>query len=134
MCTRGQWHLRALTVRYCSFGGSSRGAREYVRTKLADFARENPTVRVATIVARGKHPVLEGIYDSPFKVPRVVDVKNKTVKDIAEHAQWLRDCDGSKVGKFSRPVYTQRPSVQGEWKPIATAKTLGTKPFDVKVA
>ena len=124
MCTRGQWHLRELTVRYCPRGGSSRGTREWVRTGMLEFARQNPHVKVRTILGPNKHPVVEGKYDARSKVPRVVDLRNKEPKEIAVQVLRLRDTDGSKVGTFSRPVYSSTPSVQGVWTPTRPSPAL----------
>ena len=50
MAIRGVVQLKQLSVRYCDYGGSSRGAREYIRERLIEWATSNPEVAVATEV------------------------------------------------------------------------------------
>ena len=62
MATRGVVQLKQLSVRYCDMGGSSRGARDYIRERLIEWASLNPEVQVATEIKRNHHPVLKAEY------------------------------------------------------------------------
>ena len=105
--------MHRLNLRYCDFGGSSRGARDWIRTRLAAFAQAHPHVECRTIVGRGKHPVVQGEYLKG--IPRGVDLRNKTGDQVEEFVMSLRNTNGHKVGKFAKPVYSKTPSVQGMW-------------------
>jgi large subunit ribosomal protein L43 len=97
---RAKWQMLRLTVRYCDFGGSSRGAREWIKTRLPQFATENPHLACRTILGRGKHPAMQGEYLRG--VPRTCDLKNKTPREIERLVQALRDTNGHKVGSRGR--------------------------------
>mmetsp|Transcript_9898 Transcript_9898/g.16282 ORF Transcript_9898/g.16282 Transcript_9898/m.16282 type:complete len:93 (-) Transcript_9898:225-503(-) len=77
MSKRGVWQLKRLTIFYCSRGGSSRGAREYIDTRLVDFAKSNPQLQIIAAIRNGRHPFVHGEYG---RDPR----KNH------ESARWLR--------------------------------------------
>lgn len=118
MCSRGVWQLQTLVFRYCPVGGSSRGAREYIRSTLVDFAEKNPQVTFKAIHGKGKHPVMEGRY--VWGVNKVCDLRNKSPEQIHDLVTLLRNTSGHKVTLFKTPHYTKNPSVQGAWQPGAT--------------
>jgi large subunit ribosomal protein L43 len=119
MCTKGVWQLKTLVVRYCPIGGSSAGTREYLRTGLVDFAKQNSQVECKAILGKGKHPVMEGRY--VWGVNKVCDLRNKSPKQIEKLVDLLRNTSGHKVTLFKTPVVSQRPSIQGRWQPNITS-------------
>ena len=59
----GVWQLQRVTLRFCNFGGSSAGAREFIaKGHLADFARRNPQVLLSAKALANRHPVFFGEY------------------------------------------------------------------------
>jgi large subunit ribosomal protein L43 len=126
MCTRGVWQLKTLVLRYCPIGGSSIGAREYLRTGFLDFAAKNPQVECKAILGKGKHPAVEGRY--VWGVNKVVDLRKKDPKQIAQQVELLRNTTGHKITEFKTPIYSKRPSLQGYWKP-GVARNVK---FDIK--
>ena len=113
MCTNGVWQMTSLQFRYCNIGGSSVGARSFIRENLVDFAVKNPQIDIKTKLVRGKHPAMVAGYLKG--VARQVDLRNKTPKQIEDQLFYLRNCKGQKVGKFKQPVISKLPSIQGSW-------------------
>lgn len=113
MATRGVWQLKKLVVKYCDISGSSRGARELMEAKLPAFQRANPQLEVETVLSRGRHPHLQGLYRNGRD--RVVGVKNQSADEVLEHATRLRNSTGRKVLKLRHRHVTKQPSIQGTW-------------------
>lgn len=95
MATRGVFQLRKLKIRYCDWGGSSRGARDFIRERIAYFARETPAAEIETEVKRGRHPCLVGEYISGDE--QIIGVKNLSPQEIWKYAISLRNSSGGKV-------------------------------------
>jgi large subunit ribosomal protein L43 len=114
MARNGVWQLKKLTVNYCDWGGSSRGARDFLQRILPSFKVHNPQLDIAAQVKRGQHPHLTAEYAN--RSQRVVDMKNKEPEQILEHSLRLRGSAGRKTSHRVRKRHiTQQPSVQGEW-------------------
>lgn len=94
MATRGVFQLRKLTVKYCDYGGSSKGAREFIRERIIEFANST-SAEVVTELRPGRHPYMEGHYATGES--RVIGVKNISPLKIMEHAMSLRNSSGRKV-------------------------------------
>eukprot|EP00475_Leptophrys_vorax_P042830 TRINITY_DN80710_c0_g1_i1.p1 TRINITY_DN80710_c0_g1~~TRINITY_DN80710_c0_g1_i1.p1 ORF type:complete len:131 (-),score=6.25 TRINITY_DN80710_c0_g1_i1:54-446(-) len=120
MAVRGVWQLQRLIVRHCDFGGSSRGAREFVEALLPQLISENPQLTVDTVVKRGHHPLLQAQYANGRE--RVVGVKNEDAETIMVQALRLRNSTGRKVVKLGKRQETNRPSIQGPWNPELQSK------------
>lgn len=110
----GRYQLKELVVRYCDWGGSSRGVREFIAKDLVRFAEANPQLKINVLRGNNMHPVLRGRYINGRE--RVVDVKNIKSREVKEFAIRMRNQSGRKVKKFSKPVITERPSIQGYWQ------------------
>ncbi|KAJ8599068.1 hypothetical protein CTAYLR_007620 [Chrysophaeum taylorii] len=117
----GRFQLKELVVRYCGWGGSSRGARAFIGENLITFAEENPQIQVSARQANNKHPILIGRYINGIE--KVVDAKNESSDSILELATRLRNQSGRKVRRYDRPVVTENPSIQGYWAGHARAFT-----------
>lgn len=46
---------------------------------------------------------------------KTICVKNMTPEQVMEYAVRLRNEAGRKVTPIKRPVYSRKPSIQGEW-------------------
>eukprot|EP00536_Pseudo-nitzschia_multiseries_P000240 jgi/Psemu1/178055/e_gw1.3.312.1 len=122
MATRGVFQCQKLTLRYCEHGGSSRAVREYLASgRLVEWATERPSVEIRIQVANGRHPNLMADYAT-------TSVSNKTAMNGVKSRPWwnhpveaaldqLYNKSGRKMTKFTKPVYTQTPSIQGVWTP-----------------
>lgn len=115
MATRGVWQLKRLLVKFCDHGGSSRGAREFLETRLEGWQALNPQLEVQPTLNRGKHPHLVGHFANGSQ--KVIDLRNRGVEEVEEQAQRLRDSTGRKVKKLRSRQHTKNPSVQGTWSP-----------------
>ena len=122
MSHRGVLQLKSLVVRYCPHGGSSRGAREFVRDKFAAFAEANASVDCRAELGRGKHPVVKGAY--VWGEDKVADGRNLSATEILKVAEGLRNTSGRKMKRFDKPVLSMTPSIQG---PASASRKLGVK-------
>lgn len=103
MATRGVFQLSKLRVHYCDCGGSSRGARDFIRHNAVKFAKENPATEVETVMKRGYHPFLFGEYlDGTHKM---ITVKNLTPKEIVNYATMLRNSGSGRVSILCVPNF-----------------------------
>lgn len=162
MATRGVFQCKRLTLRYCEHGGSSRAVREYLASgRLLEWATERPSVEIKVRVANGKHPNLEasyltkavsnktamnGIQSRPVSHQVCLKSKGLAQNDEIEasdaDAPWkhpveqaldqLFNRSGRKITKFTKPVYTQTPSIQGVWTPSLDLH-LEPEGFDLQI-
>ncbi|CAM9162107.1 unnamed protein product [Hapterophycus canaliculatus] len=95
MATRGVFQLRKLTLKYCDHSGSSKGAREFIRHQIVDFANSTPAAEVATELRPGQHPYLLGDYVTGEV--KTIGIKNITPGEIMDYALMLRNSSGHKV-------------------------------------
>lgn len=105
--------LKKLTVRWCNWGGSSRGMLGFIQSGLVPFARENPAVEIVTELKRGKHPALFAEYITGYD--KSIGVKLKTAEEIRCIAENLRNTSGRKMLSLKKPVVAACPSIQGRW-------------------
>lgn len=112
MTQRGVWQLKRLTVSYCDHSGSSRGAREFVKSFLPLFAEDNKQIEVQAELNRGRHPCLRGVYRNGNK--RQVGVKNEPQEELLRQAMMLRGTIGRKASLVVKHRHVQKmPSIQG---------------------
>lgn len=98
MATRGVFQLSKLRIHYCDIGGSSRGARDFIKQHVVKFANETPAAEIQTVMKRGRHPFLFGEYlDGTHKM---ITVKNLTPKEIEDYAMMLKNSSSGRVRIF----------------------------------
>ena len=95
MATRGVFQLRKLTVKYCDHSGSSKGAREFIRHRIVEFANKTPAAEVATELRPGQHPYIMGDYVTGEV--KTIGIKNIAPGEIMDYALMLRNSSGRKV-------------------------------------
>lgn len=95
MATRGVFQLRKLTVKYCDHSGSSKGAREFIRHRIVEFANNTPAAEVATELRPGQHPYIMGDYVTGEV--KTIGIKNIAPGEIMDYALMLRNSSGRKV-------------------------------------
>lgn len=103
MATRGVFQLRKLTVLYCEYGGSSKGAREFIRHQIVDFANKTPAAEVVTELRPGRHPYILADYETGEN--KAIGVKNITPSEIMDYAMTLRNSSGRKVSSDSSTLH-----------------------------
>lgn len=95
MATRGVFQLRKITVKYCDHSGSSKGAREFIRRRIVEFANNTPAAEVATELRPGQHPYIMGDYVTGEV--KTIGIKNIPPGEIMDYALMLRNSSGRKV-------------------------------------
>lgn len=110
---------KKITLRYCNWGGSSRGMRQLVREELREIAANYPRVEIAVQTKSG-HPIVQGEYAGGLT--KTVCVRNYDPLKIKEKIQLVSDSSGSKLRKFQRSVESTNPSVRGIWSPFHVDK------------
>jgi hypothetical protein len=131
---KGIWQLKKLVLHYSTSDHSSKGMRDFILgitssqvgssgglqspLSLAAFALANPQLAIDAKAHANRAPRVVGEYADGST--RVVDVKNKTAAEIAIVVQRARDSASGIGRKYTKPVITQSPSVQGVWDPSVT--------------
>lgn len=167
MATRGIFQCKTITLRYCEYGGSSRAVRDYLASgELIDWASTRPSVKIEVQVKNGKHPNIRADYATqsvsnkscnggngiPSKpVIHQVCLKssgiytgNKDLNDDNKNPNYVQDAfdklynkSGRKMKKFTQPIYTDTPSIQGVWTPsldlhLVPAEEINNKYFKLQ--
>uniref|UniRef100_A0A7S2RB73 Large ribosomal subunit protein mL43 n=1 Tax=Mucochytrium quahogii TaxID=96639 RepID=A0A7S2RB73_9STRA len=121
MCSRGVWQLEKLTIRYCQNGGSSKGIRKFIRHDVIKFAEENPQVSVQTVLKPNRHPIIVAEYKKgPSQVHSCRNYDRDEINGIVND---VRDRTGRLITRIKKPVYSNTPSIQGEWDTDVTKGT-----------
>mmetsp|Transcript_18709 Transcript_18709/g.52012 ORF Transcript_18709/g.52012 Transcript_18709/m.52012 type:complete len:131 (-) Transcript_18709:369-761(-) len=113
MCSRGVWQMRKLLIKYCDYGGSSAGVREWIQTQLTPFAKANPHLEIIASRSPGRHPRVQARYMADGD--KSLSLKNLSWKQVSMRIQLLRDSRPVRLSKWDKP-FRSTPSVQGEWK------------------
>lgn len=140
MATRGVIQCQKLTLFYCEHGGSSQAVRDFLSSgNLLQWARERPSVQIKVKVRNGKHPFVKADYLSGVindRKPhahqiclRSSHVRNPNVSGIFDQ---LYNRSGRKITKFTKPVYSQTPSIQGFWTPALNLHLTPRFPMQFK--
>eukprot|EP00962_Isochrysis_galbana_P020622 scaffold6021_cov117-Isochrysis_galbana.AAC.19 len=113
MCSRGVWQMRKLLIKYCDYGGSSAGVRDWIQTQLIPFGKANPHLEIIASRSPGRHPHVQARYLADGD--KSLSLKNLSYKQVSMRIQFLRDARPVRLSKWDKPFRTT-PSVQGEWK------------------
>ncbi|XP_038613679.1 39S ribosomal protein L43, mitochondrial [Tachyglossus aculeatus] len=108
--------LQRLSLTFSRDAQTSRGVRDYIETRILDFAKKNPGVVVY-------------LNPKPCRVPKLVTeylngavreepVTNKNVDQIAELIQTRANQSGLEIIRIRKPYHTDTPSIQGQWHPF----------------
>ncbi|GMH42964.1 hypothetical protein BSKO_10886 [Bryopsis sp. KO-2023] len=116
MARRGVWHLDKMCLFYCEYSGSSRGAREFLTHSFTQLKESSPWLTLDTQIRRGNHPFFLVRYRNGNT--RLVDLKNKNLKEIDEHMYFLRNSVGRRTSNPTVRHTSKRPSIQGMWTPM----------------
>jgi len=133
---KGIWQLKKLILHYSTSDQSSKGMRDFILgvgntlqgnnivvqqsspLSLTAFALANPQLAIDAKAHANRAPRVVGEYIDGST--RVVDVKNKSSTEIAIIVQRARDSASGIGKKYTKPVITKSPSVQGVWDPSVT--------------
>ncbi|KAK9453206.1 hypothetical protein V1511DRAFT_505923 [Dipodascopsis uninucleata] len=106
---------KRLTFRYCNWGASSVGMREYLHEHLKAFSDKNKCIEMVVTKKRGQ-PVIIGDYMNGRQ--KVICVGNMRPHEIDEKAKLLSDASGNKLKKVTQPVQSINESPRGIWSPF----------------
>lgn len=107
---------KKITLRYCNWGGSSKGMREFVRTgEFAKFAEKYPKVQFELRREPG-HPVVKGDFINGRD--KVICVRNMEPQKIKQKLTVLRDSSGERLKYYNKGVESVNESVRGIWSPF----------------
>jgi len=116
MSRNGIWQLKKITLTCCKHGGSSRGLREMIETKLPQYQKINPRIEFFIEHRNGKHPFVKGEYVNGLN--KVLCVANEPPEDIEKRMDYLKNQWGTFSKTLRTRVYTNTKSVQGPWNPF----------------
>ena len=136
MATRGVFQLQKLTLFYCEHGGSSKAVRDFLASgRLVSWATERPHLEIQVRVRNGKHPYVKADYlSSPNDNIHQICVKSNQARspDMEMVLDQLYNRSGRKTKKFTKPVYTDTPSIQGVWTPSLNLHMTTKFPMEIK--
>jgi len=107
-CKRMDFH-------YCDWAGSSRGMNSFIELHLPKFAKAHPQIEITVSPRPRKHPVIIGHYINGRE--KAICVRNMEHKEIWQKVELLRDANGEKLKRVSKPVQSINESVRGVWSP-----------------
>ncbi len=87
----------------------------FIKTYLPALAAKHPQIEFIVSPRPSKHPVLTGHYVNGKN--RSICVKNLEANQILKKIELLRDSNGEKNKRFTKPVRSINESVRGVWSP-----------------
>mmetsp|Transcript_103063 Transcript_103063/g.291946 ORF Transcript_103063/g.291946 Transcript_103063/m.291946 type:complete len:197 (-) Transcript_103063:95-685(-) len=113
----GVWSLKRVIIRYSETGGSSLGARYYLRHLLPLWKERNPQVVVLTEHSRMEHPNLRAEWASGEKLD--ITLQQLRPRQIGDLMDLQRNSESPNLYlRHGGPrVWTERRSIQGLWQP-----------------
>lgn len=87
----------------------------FLRNSLTKFAAANPQVEITVSPRPRRHPVIKGTYINGRE--KAICVRNLTKEQVLQKAELLRDANGEKLKKVTKPVKSINESVRGVWSP-----------------
>ena len=92
----------------------------FLKHALPAFAKENPQIEITVSPRPRKHPVIKGHYINGRE--KAICVRNLEKTQILEKALLLRNANGERLRKVTKPVKSLNESVRGIWDPFHGAK------------
>ncbi|RFU26499.1 hypothetical protein B7463_g9837, partial [Scytalidium lignicola] len=112
---------KRLDFHYCDWAGSSKGMNSFIRNVLPKFAAVNPQIEITVSPRPRKHPVIKGHYINGRE--KAICVRNLQPQQILQKAELLRDANGEKLKRVTKPVKSINDSVRGVWSPYHAGGT-----------
>ncbi|KAI9902567.1 hypothetical protein N3K66_001919 [Trichothecium roseum] len=106
---------KKIELTYCEWGGSSRGMIGFIKSLFPRFAAAHPQIEFSVSPRPGRHPVITGHYINGRTKP--VCVRNEEPYLILKKMELLRDANGEKLFRTTKPVHSEKESVRGIWSP-----------------
>lgn len=92
----------------------------FLKSRLAAFAAANPSIEITVSPRPGRHPVITGTYINGRTKP--VCVRNLDTNEIMQKVLLLRNANGEKLRRVTKPVKSLNESVRGVWSPYHVAE------------
>ncbi|KAG5356851.1 54S ribosomal protein L51 [Yarrowia sp. C11] len=108
---------KKVTFRYCNWGGSSEGMRQYLDKNLQKIAAQNPEIEFVAVKDIG-HPFIRGEFVNGAE--KTICCKNKHPRFIDGKFEMLKSTDGAPRKQMKSPVESINESVRGIWSPYHT--------------
>lgn len=89
--------------------------RTFITRYLPKFARENPQIEIRVSPRPNKHPVIKSYYINGREKP--VCVRNFASQEILKKVILLKENNGEKAKRITKPVSSLNESVRGIWSP-----------------
>ena len=135
MATRGVFQCQKLSLYYCEHGGSSKAVRDFLKSgDLIKWARERPQLAIQVRVRNGKHPYVKADYLTSKPHAHQICLKSNQARspDVQKVLDQLYNRSGRKITKFTKPIQTQTPSIQGVWTPSLNLHLTPKFPMEIK--
>jgi len=143
MAVDGVRVLKSLTLRCCTYGGSSSGMREFLGSDIRkDFESKQDHIKVQEVFAArytdfkgNRHPGIIAEFDVDGQITtQQIGVRNYTPDQILETLNYLANKRPGKSRSWNEKYrhYTRRPSIQGVWHPDQWT-TLQEVPGDFQI-
>ncbi|KAM3131947.1 hypothetical protein pb186bvf_015960 [Paramecium bursaria] len=116
MASRGIFQLKQLQIFYCDVSGSSSGLLPLLPT-IREKLNDKLTFNLETIIKRGIHPYILGLYINGYK--KQICIKNiNEEENLLERILYLRNQSGSRsLPHAGKKIYGIKKSIQGQWTP-----------------
>lgn len=92
----------------------------FIKSTLPKFAKRNPQIEITVSPRPRKHPVIIGHYINGRQ--KAICVRNMSNEQVWEKAELLRETNGEKLKKVTKPVTSLNESVRGIWSPFHGSK------------
>lgn len=117
-CAPSSLTFTSITLCLAQYDSPNAFTSAFIKSHLHQFAKENPGIEITVSVRPNRHPVIIGAYINGRIKP--ICVRNMEPNEILQKALLLRNANGEKLKKVTRPVKSLNESVRGIWSPYHT--------------
>ncbi|RZF42537.1 hypothetical protein LSTR_LSTR004456 [Laodelphax striatellus] len=109
--------LKRMTIKFCKSSGDSKGTREFIESKLVDFAKENPGTVVYVKPRRHRAPCVQAEYLNGEE--HHISLHNMSLEETTKWINLLPMRSGRPTNlRLRKYWHTDSPSIQGVWSPF----------------
>lgn len=115
MSRNGVLQCQSMLITYCRSGGSSSGAREFINTRLSQFAADHPHISISVVKRSNRHPNISATYLNNSTAQ--ITLANLPSNRCAQVIQSLNDHINVKSPNKWHSVRSRNKSITGLWDP-----------------